>query len=197
VPLLQWIARDDAYRRGDVTTGFLAERLDETIFERPSKPSPDELAAAAAEALRNGRAPWRIGGVGIPLRLNVNGADVVMEAVATGDPDVWNVTGDYTGAISLRKAACATFSFSAPPDVQTAAHGAHGGNGRITAPMPGKIAKIAVAQGDMVAAHDLLVVLEAMKMEHRIEASGDGSVAAIHVREGDIVSAEAPLIDIQ
>ncbi len=44
-------------------------------------------------------------------------------------------------------------------------------DGRVTAPMPGKIVKVAVREGDTVAERDLLIVLEAMKMEHRIEAS--------------------------
>jgi biotin carboxyl carrier protein len=63
--------------------------------------------------------------------------------------------------------------------------------------MPGKIVKIAVADGDDVETHDLLIVLEAMKMEHRIEAPGDGTVRAIHVREGDIVAGDALLLELQ
>ena len=51
-------------------------------------------------------------------------------------------------------------------------HGGAGGDGRVTAPMPGKIVKVAVREGDDVAERALLIVLEAMKMEHRIEAPG-------------------------
>ena len=63
--------------------------------------------------------------------------------------------------------------------------------------MPGKIVKIAAGQGDAVAERDLLIVLEAMKMEHRIEAPAGGTVSAVHVREGDIVSGEALLLELQ
>jgi biotin carboxyl carrier protein len=42
-----------------------------------------------------------------------------------------------------------------------------------------------------------LIVLEAMKMEHRIEAPADGTIGAIHVREGEIVPADTVLIELQ
>ncbi len=50
--------------------------------------------------------------------------------------------------------------------------------------MPGKIVSVAVQAGGSVEIHDLLVVLEAMKMEHRIEAPIAGTVSALHVRPG-------------
>ncbi|MFN2449251.1 MAG: acetyl-CoA carboxylase biotin carboxylase subunit [Candidatus Baltobacteraceae bacterium] len=199
VPLLLWIARDEAFRAGDTTTSFLSERLDEAIFSRGAAPGAQELANAAAKILREGSAPWRIGGVGIPLRLQIGGADVVMEAQATGDPGVWRLTGDYTGDIALRGAHTdAPVRFSDPPGAQSATHGAQApANGRITAPMPGKIAKVAVAPGDAVKMHDLLLVLEAMKMEHRIEAPADGTIGSIHVAQGQMVSAGAVLLDVK
>ncbi|MHB8148373.1 MAG: acyl-CoA carboxylase biotin carboxyl carrier protein subunit, partial [Vulcanimicrobiaceae bacterium] len=60
----------------------------------------------------------------------------------------------------------------------------------------GEIVKIAVAEGDPVASHSLLVVLEAMKMEHRIESTGDATVKTILVHEGEIVSGGAPLLEL-
>jgi 3-methylcrotonyl-CoA carboxylase alpha subunit len=200
VPLLLWIANDEAFRNGQTTTQFLAERLDESIFAKKREIAPGELANAAALLLRERRAPWRIGGVGIPLRVEIDGREAVMEATATSDPNVWRIGGDYNGEVRLDKAFAdtATVRFADPPDIDTTAHGAHGGaNGRITSPMPGKIVKIAVADGDDVETHDLLIVLEAMKMEHRIEAPGDGTVRAIHVREGDIVAGDALLLELQ
>ena len=200
VPLLLWIARDQAYREGDTTTSFLAERLDESIFKTKTELPQETLAAAAAAVLREQRAPWRLGGVGVPLRLRIGGRDVVMEAEATEDPNRWLLTGDYTGEIVVngRHLQEPDLRFSDPPSVEAGAHASHGGgNGRITSPMPGKIVKIAVGDGDTVAAHDLLLVLEAMKMEHRIEAPGEGTVAAIHVREGDIVGGDALLLELR
>jgi propionyl-CoA carboxylase alpha chain len=56
--------------------------------------------------------------------------------------------------------------------------------GSLLAPMPGSVARIAVAVGDRVKAGDAVVWLEAMKMQHRINAPADGVVAELPVREG-------------
>jgi 3-methylcrotonyl-CoA carboxylase alpha subunit len=200
VPLLLWIARDEAFRSGDTTTRFLEERLDESIFKAQPVLSQAQLRSAAVALLSEQRAPWRIGSVGIPLRVQIDGCPAMMEANATGDPFVFRITGDFEGEIDLRKSRANAIDvrFAAPPSVDAATHAAHGGaNGRITSPMPGKIVKIAVAGGASVGMHDLLIVLEAMKMEHRIEAPSDGTVAAIHVREGDIVGGDALLLELE
>lgn len=59
--------------------------------------------------------------------------------------------------------------------------------GGLTAPMPGAVLTTEVAAGDTVAKGDLLVILEAMKMEHRIVAPRDGTVEQVHVGVGDQV----------
>ncbi len=59
--------------------------------------------------------------------------------------------------------------------------------GGLTAPMPGKILAIEVAKGDSVTAGQLLVLMEAMKMEHQIVATFDGAVADVRVAVGDQV----------
>ncbi|MEC7916323.1 MAG: biotin/lipoyl-containing protein, partial [Actinomycetota bacterium] len=59
--------------------------------------------------------------------------------------------------------------------------------GGLTAPMPGKILAIEVAEGDSVDAGQLLVLMEAMKMEHQIVAAFDGSVTEVRVAVGDQV----------
>ena len=62
--------------------------------------------------------------------------------------------------------------------------------------MPGKIVKVAVREGDEVEGHALLIVLEAMKMEHRIEATATASVKSVFVKEGQIVGSGAPLVEL-
>lgn len=82
------------------------------------------------------------------------------------------------------------------PDV--AAVGSEGAaSGRLTAPMPGVIVRLAVVEGQRVQAHQTLAVLEAMKMEHAVQAPADGVVAKIHVAEGSRVGGGAPLIDLE
>ena len=59
--------------------------------------------------------------------------------------------------------------------------------GGLTAPMPGSVLATQVAAGAKVAKGDLLVILEAMKMEHRITAPRDGVVESVHVNVGEQV----------
>ena len=56
--------------------------------------------------------------------------------------------------------------------------------GALVAPMPGVVADVRVAVGDHVGTGQVLVVLEAMKMEHHVVAPADGTVTEVHVRVG-------------
>jgi 3-methylcrotonyl-CoA carboxylase alpha subunit len=67
-------------------------------------------------------------------------------------------------------------------------------DGRLTAPMPGKVIRIQVAAGQTVERGAPLLVLEAMKMEHTIKAPSQGRIAAVHYGEGDLVDEGAELI---
>jgi biotin carboxyl carrier protein len=62
--------------------------------------------------------------------------------------------------------------------------------------MPGRIVKIAVAPGQEVRSHDPLVVLEAMKMEHVVEAPHAGVVQQVCVEVGQQVAAGALLLEL-
>ncbi len=68
--------------------------------------------------------------------------------------------------------------------------------GSLTAPMPATVIEIKVAAGDLVTHGDILVVLEAMKMELPVRAPGDGRVTAIHCRPGDLVQPDTSLLDL-
>lgn len=66
----------------------------------------------------------------------------------------------------------------------------------VTSPMPGNILKINVAQGQHVNEGDVLMVLEAMKMENEISATKSGTVAQINVTKGAVVETGTPLVVI-
>ncbi len=66
----------------------------------------------------------------------------------------------------------------------------------VNAPMPGNILKIEVKQGDTVKAGQLMVILEAMKMENEIVAPKAGTVAQVVAKVGDKVDTGAALIVI-
>lgn len=66
----------------------------------------------------------------------------------------------------------------------------------MTAPMPGKILEVFVERGQNVEAGQLLLVIEAMKMEHRILASIDGMVNVLNFQQGDQVQQGDTLVEI-
>lgn len=70
-----------------------------------------------------------------------------------------------------------------------AAAPASAGSVTVDAPMPGNILDVKVANGASVKKGDVLMVLEAMKMENDIVAPQDGTVASINVNKGDTVDA--------
>jgi 3-methylcrotonyl-CoA carboxylase alpha subunit len=226
LPLLLWIARDDAFRAGETTTSFLDRRLDESIFARTEPPNEAVLLAAAA-LLVDGRAPWRVGDVGLPLRLAHGDSIAELTADATTDSQAWRISGDRSGELRAQRRESVvhanfdgasvsgavtygsrtfnvhldgrawSFTFAPPPstDATGGPHGAVAG-AHVTAPMPGKIVKVAVREGEAVEEHALLVILEAMKMEHRIEAPAAAVVSSVLVKEGQIVAAATPLVTL-
>ena len=66
--------------------------------------------------------------------------------------------------------------------------------GGCVAPMPGKVVELRVAEGDTVQAGQVLMIMEAMKMEHSVTAPQDGNVAQLLVAAGDQVEADALLV---
>ena len=73
------------------------------------------------------------------------------------------------------------------------AHGAHA----LTAPMPAIVGKLHVAAGDRVRMGDLIMVLEAMKMQLPLRAANDALVSAVHCREGEMVPADLALVELE
>ena len=69
-------------------------------------------------------------------------------------------------------------------------------DGGMTAPMPGKILEVKVADGQTVEAGELLLVMEAMKMEHRIVAPTDGVVTKVNFSMGDQVQQGDVLVEM-
>lgn len=67
----------------------------------------------------------------------------------------------------------------------------------ISTPMPGKIVKIQVKEGDTVEKGQTVIIVSAMKMESEYKSTIDGVVKHIHVAEGDAVEGHQPLIEIE
>jgi len=67
---------------------------------------------------------------------------------------------------------------------------------RVTAPMPGKVVRVLVRAGDAVKPRQVLVVVEAMKMENELRATREGTVSGVFVSEGQSVEAGTALVTV-
>ena len=71
------------------------------------------------------------------------------------------------------------------------------GKSVVTAPMPGKVVKVNVAEGEAVRKNQTLAIVEAMKMENEIKSPLEGFVKKIYVSAGDLVDSEKPLLELE
>lgn len=112
----------------------------------------------------------------------------------TVNGNVYEVTveeGASTGAPAAASKAAPKAAPAAAP--KAAAPAGAAGSVTVTAPMPGKILAVKASVGQAVKRGDVIMVLEAMKMENDIVAPQDGTVASINAAVGDSVEAGATL----
>ena len=95
-------------------------------------------------------------------------------------------------SVSVEEPAAGAAPVAAAPKAAAGAAGAVA----VKAPMPGNILDVKVAAGASVKAGDVLVILEAMKMENEIVAPQDGTVASINVNKGDTVNSGDVLVSM-
>ena len=94
----------------------------------------------------------------------------------------------------MREGATERITFLAP-DAGTYAEVVEAG-GSVLAPMPGQVVSVAVSEGDRVRAGDVLMVVEAMKMEHEVRAPGPGTVTAVRYAPGERVEEGVELVSV-
>jgi biotin carboxyl carrier protein len=82
-------------------------------------------------------------------------------------------------------------------DTRKSGVGHHHAAGELTAPMPGQVRAVNVSEGDAVTKGQTLLLLEAMKMEIRVQAPRDGVVKKLFVQQGQTVDREQMLIEIE
>ncbi|MCI9273074.1 MAG: biotin/lipoyl-binding protein [Clostridiales bacterium] len=124
------------------------------------------------------------------LKITVNGTvyDVQVEEAGASSAPV--------AAPSAAPAAAAAPKAAAPaPKAAPAA--APAGSETIKSPMPGTIVNVVVAPGQTVKKGDVLMVLEAMKMENEIVSPRDAVIASVSVNKGDSVDSGTPLVSLQ
>lgn len=126
--------------------------------------------------------------------VTLNGKDYEVE-VGQGSAQVLSVSAAGTAApVSTPVRAAAPAAVPAPAPV--AAPAAPAAGKAVNAPMPGTVLKMLVKQGDKVTNGQVLLVLEAMKMENEIFAPCDGTVTSVAVKEGSSVNSGDAMVTI-
>lgn len=111
--------------------------------------------------------------------------------VITVNGTSYDVTVEEVGGTAAPVAAAPVAPVKAAP--APAAAPASAGSISVTSPMPGKILNVKLQAGAAVKKGDVILILEAMKMENEIVAPEDGTIASINVATGDAVEAGAVL----
>ncbi len=117
-----------------------------------------------------------------------NGESINMEMIAVDNSGSYKVNTLYK-----------SFDIEVVPTISFSKEGKSRSNSHqlIKAPMPGRIVKIKVKEGDRVTEGTPLVVLSAMKMENELRSEGDGIVHKISIKEDEVVKDNQLLIDIK
>jgi 3-methylcrotonyl-CoA carboxylase alpha subunit len=212
-------------RAGTVDTGYIERNLEmltkeadtdyaaaafavEELMQREQAKQQEaamRLSASARCSPWNSLDGYDFGGVrDIPIAVIVNGKRIVARVEQRGNSLRATVNGvssassefveagDMLIAIRNGRQTSVKLAESSSSDLGRAA-----GNGTISAPMHGKVLSVSVAKGDRVAKGQRLMVLEAMKMEHALDAASEGVVAELSVAAGDQVAEGAQLILIE
>ena len=119
------------------------------------------------------------------LKITVNGVTYDVQVEEVGE------SAAPASAAAVPAAAPAAKAAPAAPKAAPAA-----GGEPVAAPMPGTILSVNVTAGQSVKSGDVLLVLEAMKMENEIKAPKDGTVTAVSVTKGESVDTGATLVTI-
>ncbi len=111
------------------------------------------------------------------------------------DVELIGANGAVAAPVAKAAAPVAAAPKAAPAPV--AAKPAAVGSGSVVAPMPGTILKVLKATGDSVKAGEVVLILEAMKMENEITAPVDGTIESLSLTEGSTVAGGDLLFDVK
>ncbi|MFJ6170955.1 acetyl/propionyl/methylcrotonyl-CoA carboxylase subunit alpha [Curtobacterium sp. NPDC092190] len=173
LPFHRAVVSDPAFATDDETPFSVYTQWIETDFQNDIPAwsgSPEELPAPAARE-------------SVVVEVQGKRIEVTMPSI---------VGGGAAGAAGRRPAGP-----SAPPKRRSS--GVKGGlvsSGSVTSPMQATVVKLAVAEGDTVVKGDLLVVLEAMKMEQPVQAPRDGVVTGLNAPVGRTISSGHVLLEL-
>ena len=211
IPFLYNLASSQAFRRGDVNTGFIEEHEDEIFHRRQADldyaaplaaqailASRKESAQDLAEQSNEPNSPWhqvnqwRISDDS-PQRLNVTIGTEQVEVITENSALATNIkaVSDATG-FNLFTPNGVFHCAETQPDLGLDQDQDSSGN--LAAPMNGTVVTLLVEVGAEVAKGETLLVMEAMKMEHTIAAPSDGKVSEFFYQPGELVDGGAELL---
>jgi acetyl/propionyl-CoA carboxylase alpha subunit len=183
---LRWLVDLPAFSAGEMRT----DTLTKLVLPGPITPPEAAWRAAAKTLMSGGAGPWGGG-----WRLNGPAAVRLIHAdeertVAPADPSPDEPAAVRDGDVAHVEVEGQSLEFriAPPPAVEEAVrHARSEGTATLVAPMPGRVLAVRHRSGERVAAHDAVIVIEAMKMEHAVSAPLSGTLTAVHVRVGDQV----------
>jgi biotin carboxyl carrier protein len=115
----------------------------------------------------------------------------------TYEMDVELIGANGAAVAPVAKAATPVAAAPKAAPAPVASKPAEVGSGSVVAPMPGTILKVLKATGDAVKAGEVVLILEAMKMENEITAPVDGTIASLSLTEGSTVAGGDLLFDVK
>ena len=176
---------DDVHQVAAAADGGLL--IDGDRFEaKVSRPSPDRLVS-------------QVGDKSYEVRVIEGSADTgsyILELAGERIPvEVMDVSRGGTTQARAATPVAAVGPSAAPAEIST--QPAHAGGEGIRAPMPGRIVDVLVQEGDEVGSGDVVLILEAMKMENELRAPRRGTVTSVLVKKGDPAEGGQLLITLE
>jgi acetyl-CoA/propionyl-CoA carboxylase, biotin carboxylase, biotin carboxyl carrier protein len=195
---LRWLLE-----RPDVTAGELDTELIDREWQPDADGLPDDVWSIAARAVRDqirpaaARAGFRVNGPA-SLHIEIEGETrQVAMAEGTATLEHW-VDDEGDAVLDIDGRAVRARIAPAPTPDAASRHAAHTGSSVavVKSPMPGAVLEVRVSVDDAVTAGQVLLVLEAMKMENAVTAPAAGRVTAVLVELGQQVQRGEPLVEL-
>lgn len=152
------------------------------------RPQANEHGNVLANASKELTLPLEVKNMGDTRKVIVNGEEFEVELEQDGENWIATVAGE-------------TFEIKVPdagpaPKQRRASGGKSKKSGKVSANIPGKVVTVEVSVGDVVEEGQVVMILEAMKMQNEIQAPVAGTVTEIHCEEGQSIEANVPLLVI-
>lgn len=122
--------------------------------------------------------------------VKVNGEELEVEITLNDD-------GSYDATVEGQTFSIEIANAQAAPRARRGGGGKKKKSGTVSANIPGKVVTVEVNEGDVVKEGQVILILEAMKMQNEIQAPVNGTVVSVSCEEGQAIEANVPLVVIE